>query len=254
MNAFLTDVRNTVAPARRSKDGLLPPLLVALTAVTGLVDAFSYLVLGHVFVANMTGNVVFLAFALAGTGGFSALASLVAIACFAAGALAAGRLARRLPGRERLLGVTAAIQAVLLGAAVIMAALTAPPLPTQPLAAGPRYALIVVLSAAMGAQNATARKLAVPDLTTTVLTLTITGVAADSPVAGATGAHAARRLISVAAMLLGALLGALLVIHVHIVWPLVIALLILVAVTLRSFVRPGNLSSGEVTADRVPAP
>jgi uncharacterized membrane protein YoaK (UPF0700 family) len=145
------------------------------------------------------------------------------------------RLGGRLPGRERLLGVTAAIQAVLLGAAVIMAALTAPPVP-----AGLRYALIVVLSAAMGAQNATARKLAVPDLTTTVLTLTITGVAADSPVAGATGAHAARRLISVAAMLLGALLGALLVIHVHIVWPLVIALLILVAVTLTSFVRPGN--------------
>ena len=116
-----------------------------------------------------------------------------------------------------------------------MAALTAPPVP-----ADLRYALIVVLSAAMGAQNATARKLAVPDLTTTVLTLTITGVAADSPVAGATGAHAARRLISVAAMLLGALLGALLVIHVHIVWPLVIALLILVAVTFTSFVRPGN--------------
>jgi uncharacterized membrane protein YoaK (UPF0700 family) len=236
MNAFLTDVRQTLAPPRGGKDGLLPPLLVALTAVTGLVDAFSYLVLGHVFVANMTGNVVFLAFALAGTGGFSVLASLVAIACFAAGALAAGRLGRPLAGRrERLLGVTAAIQAVLLGAAVIMAALTAPPGP-----AGLRYTLIVVLSVAMGAQNATARKLAVPDLTTTVLTLTITGVAADSPVAGATGAHAARRLISVAAMLLGALLGALLVIHVHIVWPLVIALLILVAVTLTSFVRPGN--------------
>src|ERR1035438_2245551 len=82
------------------KDGLLPPLLVALTAVTGLVDAFSYLVLGHVFVANMTGNVVFLAFALAGTGGFSALASLVAIACFAAGALAAGRLGGP-PARRR---------------------------------------------------------------------------------------------------------------------------------------------------------
>ena len=44
-----------------------------------------------------------------------------------------------------------------------------------------RYALIVALSLTMGAQNATARKLAVPDLTTTVLTLTITGIAADSP-------------------------------------------------------------------------
>jgi uncharacterized membrane protein YoaK (UPF0700 family) len=233
MNAFLADVRDTVAPARGSKDGLLPPLLVGLTAVTGLVDAFSYLVLGHVFVANMTGNVVFLAFALAGTGGFSALASLVAIACFAAGALATGRLGRELThSRERLLGVTAAVQAALLAAAVIMAALTARPVPT-----GLQYALIVVLAAAMGAQNATARKLAVPDLTTTVLTLTITGIAADSPLAGATGAKAARRLISVAAMLLGALVGALLVVHVRIVFPLVIALLILVAVALTAVAR-----------------
>ena len=90
----------------------------------------------------------------------------------------------------------------------------------------------MVLAAAMGAQNATARKLAVPDLTTTVLTLTITGIAADSPLASAKGAKAARRLISVAAMLLGALVGALLVMHVRIVFPLVIALVILAAVAL----------------------
>ena len=87
------------------------------------------------------------------------------------------------------------------------------------------------LALAMGAQNATARKLAVPDLTTTVLTLTITGFAADGPLAGATGARVARRLISVAAMFLGALVGALLVLRVHIVYPLVIALIILAAVT-----------------------
>ena len=233
MNTFITDVRLTLAPPREGKDGLLPPLLVALTAVTGLVDAFSYLVLGHVFVANMTGNVVFLAFALAGVGGFSALASIVAIVCFAAGALAAGRLGRHLAERrERLLGVTAAIQAVLLVTAVIMAALTAPPVP-----AGLRYTLIVVLAASMGVQNATARKLAVPDLTTTVLTLTITGVAADSPLAGATGARVARRMISVLAMGVGALVGALLVIHVRIVFPLVIALLILMAVALTGVTR-----------------
>jgi uncharacterized membrane protein YoaK (UPF0700 family) len=242
MNAFLTDVRLTVAPPRGSKDGLLPPLLVALTAVTGLVDAFSYLVLGHVFVANMTGNVVFLAFALAGVSGFSAPASVVAVGCFALGALAAGRLGRHLAARrELLLGVTAAIQSVLVGAAVIMAAVTATPVP-----AGLRYALIAALSAAMGAQNATARKLAVPDLTTTVLTLTITGVAADSALAGATGAKAARRLISVLAMLLGALVGALLVLHVHIVYPLVIASLLLLAVALTGVLRgpaPGSVQA-----------
>ena len=229
LSAFLADARQTVAPPRDGKDGLLPPLLVTLTAVTGLVDAFSYLVLGHVFVANMTGNVVFLAFALAGVGGFSASASAVAIGCFALGALIAGRLGRYLAARrELLLGITAGIQAVIVAEAVTMTALTPIPIP-----AGLRYALIVSLALTMGLQNATARKLAVPDLTTTVLTLTITGLAADHALAGATGARAAaRRLISVAAMLVGALAGALLVLHVHIVYPLVIALILLVAVTL----------------------
>jgi uncharacterized membrane protein YoaK (UPF0700 family) len=225
-SAFWTDARQTVAPPRDAKDGLLPPLLVALTAVTGLVDSFSYLVLGHVFVANMTGNVVFFAFALAGVGGFSAPASVAAIGCFAVGALIVGRLGRFLAApRELLLGVTAGIEAVILAETVTMAALTSTPIPT-----GLRYALIVALSLAMGAQNATARKLAVPDLTTTVLTLTITGIAADSPIAGATGAHAARRLISVAAMFGGALAGAVLVLRVHFVYPLVIALVILAVV------------------------
>jgi uncharacterized membrane protein YoaK (UPF0700 family) len=228
MTTFLADARETVAPRRGSKDGLLPPLLVTLTAVTGLVDAFSYLVLGHVFVANMTGNVVFFAFALAGVAGFSVTASVTAIGCFALGALAAGRLGRSLASRrELLLGITAVIEAVIVAEAVTMAALAATPMQT-----GLRYALIVVLSATMGVQNATARKLAVPDLTTTVLTLTITGIAADSPLAGATGAHAVRRLISIAAMLVGALAGAVLVLHAHIVYPLAIALVLLVAVAL----------------------
>jgi uncharacterized membrane protein YoaK (UPF0700 family) len=239
MSDLLADVRGTVAPPRDSADGVLPPLLVALTAVTGLVDAFSYLVLGHVFVANMTGNVVFLAFALAGVGGFSVLASLVALGCFALGALVAGRLGRHLAERrELLLGVTAAVQAVIVAEAVTMAALAA-----SPVQAGLRYALIVVLAAAMGAQNATARKLAVPDLTTTVLTLTITGIAADHRLSGATGARATRRLIAVAAMLAGALVGALFVLHVRIVYPLVIALVILAAVALTGLARsraPGS--------------
>jgi len=233
MTTFVTDARETIAPRRGDKDGLLPPLLVSLTVVTGLVDAFSYLVLGHVFVANMTGNVVFFAFALAGVSGFSATASVAAVGCFALGALATGRLGRSLAGRrELLLGVTAGIQAVLVAEAATMAALSPSPMP-----AGLRYALIVVLSLTMGAQNATARRLAVPDLTTTVLTLTITGIAADSPIAGATGARVARRLISVAAMLVGALAGALLVLRVHIVYPLVIALVILAAVAVIAVVR-----------------
>jgi uncharacterized membrane protein YoaK (UPF0700 family) len=99
----------------------------------------------------------------------------------------------------------------------------------QPVPEGARYALIVPLALAMGIQNATARRLAVPDLTTTVLTLTLTGVAADSRLAGGTGGHPARRLIAVAAMFIGALVGALLVINVDLVLPLSIAAVLVAA-------------------------
>src|SRR5580658_7971980 len=80
--AFLADLRDTLRADRAGPHGPLPPLLVSMTLVTGLVDAFSYLVLGHVFVANMTGNVVFLGFALAGAPGFSIAASVVALVSF----------------------------------------------------------------------------------------------------------------------------------------------------------------------------
>ena len=92
MNFFLAEPRETLVPQGDSRHGPLAPLLVTLTFVTGLVDAFSYLALGHVFVANMTGNVVFLGFALAGARGFSVTASLVALAAFWCGALAGGRI------------------------------------------------------------------------------------------------------------------------------------------------------------------
>jgi uncharacterized membrane protein YoaK (UPF0700 family) len=82
----------------------------------------------------------------------------------------------------------------------------------------------------MGVQNATARRLAVPELTTTVLTLTLTGIAADSWLGGGTGARTARRVLAVAAMLLGAVLGALLLIHVAPAAPLGVAAVILTVV------------------------
>src|SRR5437763_1354994 len=120
MKTFFTEARQTLVPSDDVKHGPLPPLLVAMTLVTGLVDAFSYLVLGHVFVANMTGNVVFLAFALAGTSGFSILASLVALGAFVLGALCGGLLGSRLgPHRGRLLSVTAALQTFLLSASAV---------------------------------------------------------------------------------------------------------------------------------------
>ncbi len=227
MSTFFTEVRQTLVPRDDVKYGPLPPLLVAMTLVTGLVDAFSYLVLGHVFVANMTGNVVFLAFALAGAPGFSITASLVALCSFMLGSLGGGWLGSRLgQHRGRLLSAASAAQTLLLTASAVIAALSA-----NPMRASFSYSLIVMLGIAMGLQNATARKLAVPDLTTTVLTLTIVGTVADSHIAGGSGSRAGRRLIAVAAMLLGALVGGVLILHVSIAVPLVIALIVTASIT-----------------------
>src|SRR5438046_7621707 len=191
MSTFLTEARQTLVPRGEVKHGPLPRLLVAMTLVKGLVHAFSYLVLGHVFVANMTGNVVFLAFALAGASGFSILASLVALFSFVLGSLGGGLLGSRLgQHRGRLLSVAAALQTLLLSAAAVLAALSGNPVPT-----GVSYGLILVLGIAMGLQNATAWKLALPDLTTTVLPLTIVGIAADSRLVSGRGSSAGRRAL-----------------------------------------------------------
>jgi uncharacterized membrane protein YoaK (UPF0700 family) len=76
-----------------------------------------------------------------------------------------------------------------------------------------RFIVVALLAVAMGVQNTAARKLAVPDLTTTVLTMTITGLGADSRWGGGENPRWGRRLTAVAAMLAGAFAGGLLVLH-----------------------------------------
>ncbi|MEY9968815.1 uncharacterized membrane protein YoaK (UPF0700 family) [Streptacidiphilus sp. MAP12-16] len=155
--------------------GPLPVLLLGLTVMTGLVDAFSYLILGHVFVANMTGNVLFAGFALTGLGGISWPATLLAVAAFAVGAAFGGRWGlTRKPHRGRLLAGAVVAQVILMTTAAIVASAAA--VGDSPV----RLSLIALLAVAMGIQNAIVRRLAVPDLTTTVLTLTVTGLFADT--------------------------------------------------------------------------
>jgi uncharacterized membrane protein YoaK (UPF0700 family) len=76
--------------------------LLLLTVATGFVDAASYLGLGHVFVANMTGNVVFFGFAADPASGLSALMAAVAFAGFIIGAFVGGIAGRVWSGRSRL--------------------------------------------------------------------------------------------------------------------------------------------------------
>lgn len=220
MMAIVEELREVFFPPKGSAHGPVAPLLLLLTFVTGLVDAFSYLALGHVFVANMTGNVLFLAFALAGAHGLSATASVVALLAFVVGAAVGGKIHSLMEQhRARLLTVSSVVQAALLLVAVALTVAR-----HAPLDGGLRYALVVVLALAMGVQNAASRKLAVPDLTTTVLTLTLTGIGADSTWVGGPGSHGTRRMLSVVTMFLGAFVGALFVLHVGIYYPLLFAL------------------------------
>jgi uncharacterized membrane protein YoaK (UPF0700 family) len=207
------------------KHGRLPVLLVMLTVVTGLVDAVSILKLGRVFVANMTGNVVFIGFAVAGAPGFSLSASLIALGGFLVGAAAVRPVLRRYGSvPTKLLAVAAAIEVLLILAASIVAAASSRPLP----GAG-KDTIAGLLALAMGSQNATARRLAVPDLTTTVLTMALTGVAAD--VRNGSGQAMTRRLLSVATMFSGAVVGAALVLHGHMTIALTIAAGVVLLVT-----------------------
>ena len=190
-------------------DRRLPALLFALTAVTGFVDAVSYIALGHVFTANMTGNVVFLGFAIAAVPGLSIGRSGAALGAFALGAAIGGGLTARMGSgaRQRWTSLALSMEAALLLVAAAVAAGDG----KDPMGDPARlYGVIVLTGLAMGVRNAAVRKLAERDLTTTVLTLTITGLAADSSLAGGANTGWTRRVASVVLMFAGAAAGALL--------------------------------------------
>ena len=226
--------------ATGSRHGPLPALLLTLTVVTGVVDAVSILRLGRVFVANMTGNVVFTAFGVVGAPGFSLSASLAALAGFLVGALGGGSLTSRL-GHDRglLLRAGAAAELILVaGGLALTAALPA---------AAARDGIAALLALAMGIQNAVARRLAVPDLTTTVLTMTLTGIAADVRTQDRGRAGLGRRILAVATMFSGAAVGALLVLHAGTAAALGLATALLAVVTAGAALatrRPGPWRSG----------
>jgi uncharacterized membrane protein YoaK (UPF0700 family) len=178
-----------------------------MTAVTGLVDAVSFLSLGRVFTANMTGNIVLLAFATAHVSGRSIVRSLTALLAFLVGAVLGGRVMARASADSQIRFASQAflLEGVFLFAASFCAIGYRSDLledSFQPLA------LIALTAIAMGTRNAAVRKLAIPDLTTTVLTLTITGIGADSSLAKGNNPRLAIRLESIAAMFLGAAMGA----------------------------------------------
>jgi len=210
--------------------------LTVLTVVSGMVDAVSYLGLGHVFTANMTGNVVILGFAAAGAPGFSIPASLASLGSFLVGAAAAGRVTAHITSRRHWLLIAMTVEGLFAGAAAIVAGVHAGDVTSG----SARYTVIIVLALAMGVRNSTIRRLAVPDITTTVLTMTLTGLAADSSLAGGSNPHLARRTSAITAMLAGAITGAALYLHTGATWPLAAVAVTVLTMTVVFAVNPAS--------------
>jgi uncharacterized membrane protein YoaK (UPF0700 family) len=163
----------------------------------------------------------------------------VALLAFLAGAVLGGRLGVAMvgAGRRRWLLTVAGVEAGLL----VVAALIAPGYDQTTLAPAERlYALIVLMALAMGIRNATVRQLAVPDMTTTVLTLTLTGLAADASVAGGHNVRWARRIAGVAALFVGAALGAALVNAVGLAPPLLVTAGLVILLTVAYAIHPAS--------------
>ena len=194
------------AGAKAAVSARMTGLMLALTFSTGVVDAVGYLGLDRVFTGNMTGNVVILGMALVGGDDLPVVGPLVALAGFFLGAVIGGRALIGGSGawNRRTTGVFAAIAVVLLGVCVVLLVDERPP---RPLA----LAVTGLIGCAMGLQAAAARRIGVKDVTTVVVTSTITGLAADSRLAGGPGHQDWRRRTgAVVLILLGAAFGALL--------------------------------------------
>jgi uncharacterized membrane protein YoaK (UPF0700 family) len=178
--------------------------LLLLTFATGLADAISVLVLGHVFVANMTGNVIFLGFWLAPRSTIDLTAAVVAFPAFVSGTIVGGRLSRHF-GEQRRRWLTAAlglevtlllVLSILAGAGVLH------------YHDNTKLFVIGGMAIAFGVQHSTARHFGIPELTTTVLTSTIVGLGVDSRLAGGSGKRARLRFSVVVTMCAGATVGA----------------------------------------------
>ena len=209
-----------------SNHGPLPTILGILTLMTGFIDAVTYLKFGHVFVANMTGNVVFLGFALAGARDISIPGTLLAMAGFLLGALLGGLFNERLiTHRGNLVAASSLTKIIILASATIAALLDASP-----------FVIIPMLGVTMGIQNAVARKLAIPDVTTTVLTMTVTGLMADSSLVGGKNPRVGRRIAAILTMFIGALGGASAVLYHGIPFALAAATAIVTVVAVSAYV------------------
>nr|WP_174267633.1 YoaK family protein [Nocardioides zeae] len=182
-------------------------MLLVLTFSTGVADAVGYLGLDKVFTGNMTGNVVILGMGAAGADGLPVVGPVCALAAFMAGAAVGGRCVR---GHDA--GWGRRVSLLMIGVAVLLAVTAASTALEDGVGEGGAATVVVaaVVAVAMGLQAALARHVAVKDVTTVVVTSTITGLAADSWLGARTGQPWVRRLLAILLIAAGAAVGALL--------------------------------------------
>lgn len=181
--------------------------LLLLTASTGVIDADSYLALDHVFTGNMTGNVLFIGFALAGVAGIPFVNNSIALVGFVVGTIVGGRIVGR--GHPKTLPRVSAVTLLCGGILALALATTWTLLGTlaQPIL----LVLTFLLACVMGSQVSAVRPIGNSDVTTIVVTNTLANLARDSRLAGGRFENWLPRLLAILAMGVGGAIGALII-------------------------------------------
>ena len=188
-------------------------LLNALTVSSGAIDAISFLALGKVFSAFMTGNIAFLGLRVAGAAAPGAVSILVSMAAFAVGVYLSTRVVKPSEGSgmwpQR---VTVALGISLIAHAVFLVVWFASNgQPTVDVA----HVLLASWALAMGMQSAAVRTLHVDGVFTTAATATIIFLVGDFTNWSPTVAERRRLAGVLVSLFVGATAGGLLLVHAH---------------------------------------
>jgi len=220
---------------------------LTLTVAAGSADAVSYLGLGRVFTANMTGNLVLLGVAIGQGQAAGSLRSVIAFAGFGIGVLVGARATAKSTGDVVWPASVTRVLVVELGLLVIFAAVWE--------LVGDRPStlvldvLIALSAGAMGMQTAAARRLNVAGVTTTFVTGTLASLITELASVGPDWAGSKRWAATIACIVIGAAAGAALSVTWRPAAPLVAVLLVGVVTALAVWL-PRRLPPGATEAQQ----
>ena len=230
--------------------------LMALTFSSGAIDAMSFLALGKIFTAFMTGNLVFLGLGLADAGESDLLRALIALTAFAAGIFAATRVIEASRGSDVwprgatvALGVVGGLQAIFLALWLATGGLPG---------SGSGDVLTAIMALAMGLQSGAILALGVRGVYTTAQTATMMFLFRDVAARSGSAASERARLAGVlAALVAGVTAGGLLLVHARTyapVLPLVTTALVIATASIALSPKAGeSLTTSRSISTSLPA-